>query len=88
MAAIMDDKPVVAVKSDEVDSTTPSSQSLKDPDQAYKFLEDIGVTNEELAAVDLKALRRKVDWCIVPVMFLCYTMQFIDKVSLNVRPPS
>ncbi|GAO16713.1 hypothetical protein UVI_02002590 [Ustilaginoidea virens] len=34
-------------------------------------------------AVDLNALRRRIDWHIVPLMFLCYTMQFLDKVILN-----
>lgn len=33
--------------------------------------------------VDLVALRRKIDWHIVPLMFCCYTMQFLDKVILN-----
>lgn len=32
----------------------------------------------------LKALRRKIDWHIVPIMFCCYAMQLIDKVLLNV----
>jgi hypothetical protein len=35
-------------------------------------------------ATSVKALRRKIDWHIVPVMFCCYTMQFLDKVILNV----
>jgi hypothetical protein len=33
---------------------------------------------------DIPALRHKVDWHIVPIMFLCYLMNFIDKVALNV----
>jgi hypothetical protein len=33
---------------------------------------------------DISALRHKVDWHIVPIMFLCYLMNFIDKVALNV----
>jgi hypothetical protein len=35
-------------------------------------------------AVDLNALRRKIDWWIVPMAFLCYALQFIDKVLINV----
>ncbi|KAK5995049.1 Thiamine pathway transporter THI73 [Cladobotryum mycophilum] len=35
------------------------------------------------AAVDINALRRKIDFRIVPLMFCCYTMQFLDKVILN-----
>jgi hypothetical protein len=33
----------------------------------------------------IPALRHKVDRHIVPIMFLCYLMNFIDKVALNVR---
>ncbi|RMZ79259.1 hypothetical protein DV737_g3531, partial [Chaetothyriales sp. CBS 132003] len=59
------------------------SQNLRDPDRAYTFLAEHGSSREDALAIDLNALRRKVDWRIVPIMFLCYTMQFIDKVSLN-----
>ncbi len=56
----------------------------RDLDQAYKYLEskDDGLPSSE--GINLAALRRKIDWRIVPIMFACYTMQFIDKVSLNV----
>lgn len=37
------------------------------------------------STVDMRSLRRKIDWHIVPLMFCCYTMQFLDKVILNVR---
>ena len=59
-----------------------NSSNKRDLDQAYYYLEQAGtnVTNE----IDLKALRRKIDWRIVPIMFCAYTMQFIDKVLLNV----
>jgi hypothetical protein len=33
---------------------------------------------------DDTALLRRVDWRILPVMFLTYFLQFLDKVSLNV----
>jgi hypothetical protein len=32
----------------------------------------------------LKRLRRKADWRIVPLTFLCYLMNLIDKVAYNV----
>lgn len=32
------------------------------------------------------ALMRRVDWRILPVMFLTYFLQFLDKLSLNVFP--
>lgn len=34
--------------------------------------------------VDLRALRRKIDRRLMPYMFCCYVLQFLDKVMLNV----
>lgn len=54
-------------------------------DEALRYLENHnGISAAEVDAVDLKALRTKVDWHIVPLMFLCYFLQFIDKVIINV----
>lgn len=69
------------------DSGISRKQDMNDPDQAYGFLTSTLTSRDAAAQVDLKRLRRKVDWYIVPIMFLCYTMQFIDKVSLNVWLP-
>lgn len=67
------------------DSDLPQKQQdMNDPDRAYDFLTSALASQDAAAQIDLKRLRRKVDWYIVPIMFLCYTMQFIDKVSLNV----
>lgn len=41
--------------------------------------------NNDTRSRDMPALRHKVDRHIVPIMFLCYLMNFIDKVALNVR---
>lgn len=65
-------------------SYSPSKQNLSDPDLAYNFLASVNASDDAAAQVDLGRLRRKIDWYIVPVMMLCYTMQFIDKISLNV----
>ncbi|KAK3182004.1 hypothetical protein K4F52_006743 [Lecanicillium sp. MT-2017a] len=55
-----------------------------DVDNAWKFLNSVGDVDEAaVAAVNLTALRRKIDWRIVPLMFCCYTLQFLDKVILN-----
>ncbi len=58
----------------------------KDIDKAYIYMNthSEGGVDAEADAIDLVALRRKVDWRIVPIMFACYTMQFIDKVMINV----
>lgn len=37
----------------------------------------------EIELQDKKLLRR-VDWQILPIMFLTYFLQFVDKISLNV----
>ena len=55
----------------------------QDLDQAYWYVQDSS-NAVEATPTELRRLRRKIDWWIVPIMFLCYTMQFIDKVSLNV----
>lgn len=52
-------------------------------DTAWKYLDNHHSTTHGEDS-DLKALRRRVDWHIVPLAFLCYTMQFIDKVLINV----
>lgn len=41
--------------------------------------------NHNARSRTISALRHKVDRHIVPIMFLCYLMNFIDKVALNVR---
>jgi len=50
-------------------------------DDAIVYLEG---HRDEMANVDLKALRRKLDRRLMPYMFCCYGLQFLDKVMLNV----
>lgn len=47
-------------------------------DAALEFLrtEDIAVLTE----VDEKALVRKIDWMIMPLMWAAYNLQYLDKV--------
>ncbi|SPO01425.1 related to allantoate transport protein [Cephalotrichum gorgonifer] len=53
-------------------------------DAAWDFLDaNRGVEDVHASEAELKRLRRKIDWHIVPIMFCCYTMQFLDKVILN-----
>src|SRR5579862_6207981 len=55
-------------------------------DLAYEFLQK----NSHIAAPtdekQVRALLWRVDRRIVPIMFTCYTMQFLDKVLINVSP--
>ena len=51
---------------------------LKDVDEALKFLHaKAGTVGVE--SVDDKKLLRKVDWTMMPLMFLCYFLQYSDK---------
>jgi hypothetical protein len=52
-------------------------------DDAWNYLNRQVNTDAETSDVDKTRLRRKIDWHIVPIMFGCYTMQFLDKVILN-----
>ena len=47
-------------------------------DAALEFLrtEDVAVITE----VDEKALVRKIDWMIMPLMWAAYNLQYLDKV--------
>ncbi|KFY32595.1 hypothetical protein V493_00064 [Pseudogymnoascus sp. VKM F-4281 (FW-2241)] len=87
-ASTIDEKkmPVTGYETTSIDgqSTNPpvieASTESKDLDQAYLYINHQSQADE---TVDLKALRRKIDWWIVPIMFACYTLQFIDKVVIN-----
>ncbi|KAI5467653.1 major facilitator superfamily domain-containing protein [Mariannaea sp. PMI_226] len=52
-------------------------------DVAWEFLDKHRDAAVENTSVDIDKLRRKIDWRIVPLMFCCYTMQFLDKVIFN-----
>ncbi|KFH46248.1 Thiamine pathway transporter-like protein [Hapsidospora chrysogenum ATCC 11550] len=70
----------------ETASPPPTGRPASDTgvDGAWKFLNDH--RNAAAAgdvAVDIRSLRRKIDFHVVPLMFCCYTMQFLDKVILN-----
>ena len=71
----------------EVDETIPDNASGTSAlDSAWKYLDKHRDADASTAGpIDIAALRRKIDWHIVPLMFLCYTLQFLDKVILNVR---
>ncbi len=59
-----------------------ASPYAQDLDQAYWYVQDHAGTGAASPA-EIRRIRMKVDLWIVPIMFLCYTMQFIDKVLLN-----
>ena len=57
---------------------------LKSIDDAWSYLNTQHHEGHDADPINMKALRRKIDRRIVPLMFGCYTMQFLDKVILNV----
>ncbi|KAF5024479.1 hypothetical protein F66182_3419 [Fusarium sp. NRRL 66182] len=70
----------------EADATLSPEMGTSSPghvDAAWKFLDQNREAVEASEAVDIDKMRRKIDWHIVPLMFCCYTMQFLDKVILN-----
>jgi hypothetical protein len=66
--------------------STPTPEAKPDNvDAAWTYLDTHreAANQKDSESVDLATLRRKIDWHIVPLMFCCYTMQFLDKVILN-----
>lgn len=76
-----------SVKEDTIVSEHSKSASINSDgvDGAWKFLNAHRDAHESVDSSVITALRRKIDWRIVPLMFCCYTMQFLDKVIYNVR---
>jgi len=66
---------------------TTASPTEKPPavevDNAWGYL-DHHRDADLLNPVDIDKLRKKIDWRIIPVMFCAYTIQFLDKIILNV----
>ncbi|KAF2225918.1 MFS transporter [Elsinoe ampelina] len=69
-------------KPSEPDSETVSTTSTT-LDEAYTFLKPAHVSPEAVSQVDIKALHRRIDARIVPILLLSYTFFFIDKVLIN-----
>jgi hypothetical protein len=55
-------------------------------DLAYQFLKQHSQIADAPDEERIKALLWRVDLRIVPIMFACYTTQFLDKVLINVSP--
>lgn len=54
------------------------STAYRNADKALEFLQD-NETGTEQTVVDERALVRRIDWMIVPIMFACYFLQYLDK---------
>ncbi|KAG8629553.1 hypothetical protein KVT40_003418 [Elsinoe batatas] len=62
---------------------TPNHIELRSADQAYGFLTNVQVSSSEVRSINLSALRRRIDYRLIPFMWLCYTMCWLDKAILN-----
>lgn len=54
-------------------------QNGLDADAALDFLQQKDSITAEHVAVDEKKLVRKIDWMVVPLMWCCYCLQYLDK---------
>lgn len=55
-----------------------SNDGIRDGDEALDFLRNKAV-GDELQHVDEKKLLRKIDFMVMPLMFFCYFLQYLDK---------
>lgn len=60
----------------------PEKPVFKDGDKALDFLRSEAYDGEA-DAIDEKKLVRKIDFMVVPLMFCCYCLQYLDKSLLN-----
>lgn len=58
--------------------TDASAKRIGDGDAALAFLQ-AEARGGERDEVDEARLRRQIDWRIMPVMWACYTLQYLDK---------
>lgn len=56
--------------------------SPRNADDALDFLQHEGPVRE-MTEQDEKTLRRKIDWMIMPLMWSCYCLQYLDKTLIN-----
>ncbi|KAK2874938.1 hypothetical protein FQN49_001939 [Arthroderma sp. PD_2] len=64
----------------DTEKNNPEPARLADADAALTFLHEHDI---DLGTIDEKALLRKIDWMIVPLMWACYNLQYVDKLLIN-----
>lgn len=67
--------------------STLSVETINHLDKAYNYIQNTNTASLDTGNVDIKAIRRKVDFHLIPIMLLVYSMQVLDKVNINVRLP-
>lgn len=80
MAAVVDDKaPRTDVPTESFEDTTSGSdRDLDETYRVYKATEQLEATESEA-----KKVLRKIDMRVVPILFVTYMLQYLDKNSLN-----
>ena len=63
---------------DDITPSPASSTHLDDNYELYKRAKDIEADDEEV-----KRVLRKIDYRIIPVLFVTYMLQYLDKNSIN-----
>ncbi|GAM83515.1 hypothetical protein ANO11243_015030 [Dothideomycetidae sp. 11243] len=59
------------------------AQVLHDADKAFEFLASVNVDLDHVFSIDVRRLRRRIDYRLMPYLFLCYAMCWLDKAILN-----
>ena len=68
----------------EIGNVEVAGVQIKDGDEALGFLKNQHDV-VELTADEKKKLVRKIDWMIMPLMWCCYCLQYLDK-TLGMAP--
>ncbi|MCJ1388520.1 hypothetical protein MMC18_001367 [Xylographa bjoerkii] len=58
-----------------------TKESLTEADAALQYLNHEGIAT--MTVIDEKKLVRKIDWMIVPLMWMIYNLQYLDKTLIN-----
>lgn len=74
-------------ESSHVDEKVPEKSAYRDADKALEFLRHNEEGEGTVVDVDEKVLVKKIDWMIVPIMFACYFLQYLDKSLCRLIPP-
>lgn len=71
--------PSPEIAADHADDISPaSSQHFDDSYDVYKTTRE-----HEYDPAEVKRVLRKIDWRIMPILFVTYTLQYLDKNTIN-----
>lgn len=75
---VMDSKHISApsVRADSLADESNMKVAMKDVDAVWQFVQNAGPVDR---TIDDKKLVRKLDWMLMPLMFMCYYLQYTDK---------